>query len=66
MQTFDFNSRWSQQRCKRPIRIANRSEAQSDPRHRMLRHGILGDVEFITGDYIAGQEDETSSYVQHY
>ncbi|QSS59303.1 hypothetical protein I7I51_08736 [Histoplasma capsulatum] len=38
---------------QRPVRIANCSGARGDPGYQMLRQATLGDVDFITGDYLA-------------
>ena len=45
-------NRWSQ-RGSRPVRIANCSGARGDPGSKMLEQATLGDVDFITGDYLA-------------
>ena len=45
-------SRWSQ-KGQRPVRIANCSGAKMDPGYQMLRQATEGDVDFITGDYLA-------------
>jgi hypothetical protein len=37
----------------RPARIANCSGARGDPGYQMRRQATLGDVDFITGDYLA-------------
>ncbi|KAF2098006.1 DUF1446-domain-containing protein [Rhizodiscina lignyota] len=46
------SSRWSQ-RGQRPVRIANCSGARTDPGFHMRRQAERGDVDFITGDYLA-------------
>ncbi|RMJ09711.1 hypothetical protein CDV36_010651 [Fusarium kuroshium] len=38
---------------KRPVRIANCSGYCGDPAEEMLKQATLGDVDFITGDYLA-------------
>ncbi|OAL35130.1 hypothetical protein AYO20_05607 [Fonsecaea nubica] len=45
-------SRWDQ-RGKRPARIANVSGARTDPGYHMRRQAEWGDVDFLTGDYLA-------------
>src|SRR3954451_21648132 len=37
----------------RPVRIANCSGARGDPGYQMRRQATQGDVDFITGDYLA-------------
>ncbi|OJD19256.1 hypothetical protein AJ78_00786 [Emergomyces pasteurianus Ep9510] len=46
------SSRWAK-KGERPVRIANCSGARGDPGYQMLRQATLGDVDFITGDYLA-------------
>lgn len=48
-----IHSRWAQQRGHRPVRIANCSGYKADPGYKMLEQASLGDVDFITGDYLA-------------
>ncbi|KAL4741473.1 hypothetical protein BDV11DRAFT_168060 [Aspergillus similis] len=43
----------SNQRAKRPVRVANCSGYHGDPAYEMYRQATLGDVDFITGDYLA-------------
>ncbi|KAJ3462306.1 hypothetical protein MRS44_007092 [Fusarium solani] len=38
---------------KRPVRIANCSGYCGDPAEEMLKQATLGDIDFITGDYLA-------------
>ncbi|KAL4968575.1 acyclic terpene utilization AtuA family protein [Aspergillus stella-maris] len=38
---------------KRPVRVANCSGYHGDPAEEMYRQATLGDVDFITGDYLA-------------
>ncbi|KAJ5628520.1 hypothetical protein N7490_010748 [Penicillium lividum] len=38
---------------KRPVRVANCSGYHGDPAYEMYRQATLGDVDFITGDYLA-------------
>lgn len=45
-------SRWLQMGT-RPVRVANCSGARGDPGYQMRRQATLGDVDFITGDYLA-------------
>lgn len=45
-------SRWAS-KGTRPVRIANCSGARGDPGSKMLEQATLGDVDFITGDYLA-------------
>lgn len=40
---------------KRPIRIANCSGSASDPGIHMLSQALYGNVDVITGDYLAGE-----------
>ncbi|TVY47377.1 hypothetical protein LOCC1_G007025 [Lachnellula occidentalis] len=40
---------------KRPVRIANCSGYHGDPAEEMYRQASLGDIDFITGDYLAGK-----------
>ncbi|KAH0845007.1 hypothetical protein FOPE_09338 [Fonsecaea pedrosoi] len=49
-------SRWDQ-RGKRPARIANVSGARTDPGYHMRRQAEWGDVDFLTGDYLAALMD---------
>lgn len=37
----------------RPVRVANCSGARGDPGYQMRRQAVQGDVDFITGDYLA-------------
>ncbi|OAL37369.1 hypothetical protein AYO20_03218 [Fonsecaea nubica] len=46
------STRWSQ-KGTRPVRVANCSGARGDPGYQMRRQATLGDVDFITGDYLA-------------
>ncbi|KAK2796357.1 hypothetical protein FQN51_009447 [Onygenales sp. PD_10] len=46
-------ARWTSSKGQRPVRIANCSGARGDPGYQMLRQATLGDVDFITGDYLA-------------
>ncbi|OBT57060.1 hypothetical protein VE04_02366 [Pseudogymnoascus sp. 24MN13] len=39
--------------ASRPVRVANCSGYKNDPYWQMLRQATLGDVDFITGDYLA-------------
>ncbi|KAF1984845.1 DUF1446-domain-containing protein [Aulographum hederae CBS 113979] len=39
--------------AKRPVRVANCSGYKNDPAYRMHEQATLGDVDFITGDYLA-------------
>ena len=48
----DLGSRWAQ-RGTRPVKIANCSGARGDPGYQMRRQATQGDVDFITGDYLA-------------
>ncbi|KAL4933557.1 acyclic terpene utilization AtuA family protein [Aspergillus undulatus] len=43
----------SDERGKRPVRVANCSGYHGDPAEEMYRQATLGDVDFITGDYLA-------------
>ncbi|KAL4754595.1 hypothetical protein BDW72DRAFT_114779 [Aspergillus terricola var. indicus] len=43
----------SNKRAKRPVRVANCSGYHGDPAYEMYRQATLGDVDFITGDYLA-------------
>ncbi|KAL3458245.1 hypothetical protein BJX64DRAFT_267081 [Aspergillus heterothallicus] len=43
----------SNKREKRPVRVANCSGYHGDPAYEMYRQATLGDVDFITGDYLA-------------
>lgn len=45
-------NRWSEAGT-RPVRIANVSGGKSDPGYQMLRQATQGDVDFLTGDYLA-------------
>jgi hypothetical protein len=45
-------TRWNQAGT-RPVRIANCSGARADPGYQMRRQATQGDVDFITGDYLA-------------
>ncbi|KAL2356346.1 hypothetical protein BJ546DRAFT_970711 [Cryomyces antarcticus] len=38
---------------RRPVRVANCSGYKNDPSHEMFLQATLGDVDFITGDYLA-------------
>ncbi|PIG80276.1 putative duf1446 domain-containing protein [Aspergillus arachidicola] len=38
----------------RPVKVANCSGYHGDPAYEMYRQATLGDVDFITGDYLAG------------
>ncbi|KAM5341975.1 hypothetical protein ACJ41O_015006 [Fusarium nematophilum] len=49
------SSRW-RARDQRAVRIANCSGARGDPGYQMKRQIELGDVDFITGDYLAGSD----------
>ncbi|KAL5340707.1 DUF1446-domain-containing protein [Aspergillus crustosus] len=40
---------------KRPVRVANCSGYHGDPAYEMYRQATLGDVDFMTGDYLAGK-----------
>ncbi|KAF2808386.1 DUF1446-domain-containing protein [Mytilinidion resinicola] len=48
-----YETRWNDQRGKRPVRIANCSGYKADPGYHMKLQAELGDVDFITGDYLA-------------
>lgn len=48
----DAGTRWSQ-KGNRPVRVANCSGARGDPGYQMRRQATQGDVDFITGDYLA-------------
>ncbi|KAH0831512.1 hypothetical protein FOPE_00480 [Fonsecaea pedrosoi] len=50
--TSNPSTRWSQ-KGTRPVRVANCSGARGDPGYQMRRQATLGDVDFITGDYLA-------------
>lgn len=39
---------------RRPVRVANCSGYLCDPAYRMYEQISLGDVDFVTGDYLAG------------
>ncbi|KAL2850618.1 hypothetical protein BJY01DRAFT_209965 [Aspergillus pseudoustus] len=43
----------SNERGRRPVRVANCSGYHGDPAYEMYRQATLGDVDFITGDYLA-------------
>lgn len=45
--------------ARRPVKVANCSGYKDDPAWQMLRQATMGEVDFITGDYLAG--DATSS-----
>lgn len=45
-------SRWAEAGT-RPVRVANVSGGKSDPGYQMLRQATQGDVDFLTGDYLA-------------
>jgi hypothetical protein len=45
-------SRWDEAGT-RPVRIANVSGGRTDPGYQMYRQATRGDVDFITGDYLA-------------
>lgn len=45
-------TRWNEM-GSRPVRIVNCSGARGDPGYQMRRQATLGDVDFITGDYLA-------------
>lgn len=47
------HARWTTQRGTRPVRVANASGARGDPAYQMRRQCTLGDIDFITGDYLA-------------
>ncbi|KAJ4987618.1 duf1446 domain-containing protein [Stagonosporopsis vannaccii] len=49
----DYSTRWTSQRGTRPVRIANCSGYKADPGYHMRLQAELGDVDFITGDYLA-------------
>ncbi|KAF2115091.1 hypothetical protein BDV96DRAFT_646940 [Lophiotrema nucula] len=49
----EYETRWTEQRAKRPVRIANCSGYKADPGYHMKYQAELGDVDFITGDYLA-------------
>ncbi|KAF2494189.1 DUF1446 domain-containing protein [Lophium mytilinum] len=49
-----YETRWNQQRGTRPVRIANCSGYEgTDPGYHMKLQAELGDIDFITGDYLA-------------
>ena len=52
MTTYSPHTRWKD-RGQRPAHIANCSGAKMDPGYQMLRQAQQGDVDFITGDYLA-------------
>ncbi|OCL10666.1 DUF1446-domain-containing protein [Glonium stellatum] len=52
----NYQARWERQRGTRPVRVANCSGYKADPGYHMRRQAELGDVDFITGDYLAGIE----------
>ncbi|KAL4918183.1 hypothetical protein BDW62DRAFT_217692 [Aspergillus aurantiobrunneus] len=43
----------SKEKGNRPVRVANCSGYHGDPANEMYRQATLGDVDFITGDYLA-------------
>ncbi|KAL5003476.1 hypothetical protein BDV10DRAFT_180601 [Aspergillus recurvatus] len=43
----------SNKQAKRPVRVANCSGFHGDPAYEMYRQATLGDIDFITGDYLA-------------
>ncbi|KAK6008855.1 hypothetical protein QM012_000758 [Aureobasidium pullulans] len=45
--------RWQRDRGQRPVRIGNCSGSIGDQGYQMLRQMELGDVDFVTGDYLA-------------
>lgn len=47
-----MGTRWDEAGT-RPVRIANCSGARGDPGYQMRRQATQGDVDFITGDYLA-------------
>ena len=49
----DYTTRWTSQRGTRPVRVANCSGYKADPGYHMRYQAELGDVDFITGDYLA-------------
>jgi hypothetical protein len=49
----DYTTRWTTQPGTRPVRIANCSGYKADPGYHMYLQATLGDVDFITGDYLA-------------
>ncbi|KAF3032664.1 hypothetical protein E8E12_003992 [Didymella heteroderae] len=53
MSAADYSTRWTSQRGSRPVRIANCSGYKADPGYHMRYQAELGDVDFITGDYLA-------------
>ncbi|KAK6369433.1 hypothetical protein LTS17_009776 [Exophiala oligosperma] len=48
----DAGTRWAQMGT-RPVLVANCSGARGDPGYQMRRQATEGDVDFITGDYLA-------------
>lgn len=56
MSDSNFDKRWQQIRGQRPVRIANCSGSIGDQGYQMLRQMELGDVDFVTGDYLAGED----------
>ncbi|RAH42846.1 acyclic terpene utilization AtuA family protein [Aspergillus brunneoviolaceus CBS 621.78] len=42
----------SRQMNIRPVRVANRSGSYGDPAYEMYRQATMGDVDFLTGDYL--------------
>lgn len=42
---------------KGPVRVANCSGSRVDPGIHMLNQTMYGDVDVITGDYLAGQSN---------
>lgn len=53
MSSPDYTTRWTKQRGTRPVRVANCSGYKADPGYHMRYQAELGDVDFITGDYLA-------------
>ncbi|KAF2637416.1 DUF1446-domain-containing protein [Massarina eburnea CBS 473.64] len=53
MELKNYSTRWTSQRGARPVRIANCSGYKADPGYHMFYQATLGDVDFITGDYLA-------------
>ncbi|KAF1851405.1 DUF1446-domain-containing protein [Cucurbitaria berberidis CBS 394.84] len=53
MGSSNYSTRWTDQRGKRQVRIANCSGFKADPGYHMRYQAELGDVDFITGDYLA-------------
>lgn len=50
-----IRARRAEQKGKRPVRVANCSGYASDPAWQMLKQATGGDIDFITGDYLAGR-----------